>query len=165
MLLPVGLINAVPPGALCLWAILKQATANGERPTQADLAAKCGIRVRQLRKLTRDLEAVGALVTRQAGDGRPAEYTLHDLPGESINVPQKLEAAAPGTLRVGIAIMRATINGKPQVTQQEIGALAGVSTRTVRRHIKHLVQAGWLTVEQGGMCEPSLYFANGTRRA
>lgn len=159
---PVALVLAVSACAVLAWAILKQATANGERPTQADLAAKCGIRVRQLRKLTRDLEAVGALVTRQAGDGRPAEYTLHDLPGPRVLVDaQRLADCSAKALVHWIAVVAATRRYGATVTQAQVGDFCNATARTVRRHLPDLEARGWLTVESNGPREPLTYYPRG----
>jgi len=159
---PVALARAVPARAVLAWANLKQATANGERPTQADLAAKCGIGVRQLRNLTRDLEAVGALVTRPTGNGRPAEYTLHDLPGPRVTVDaQRLADCSAKALVHWIAVVAATRQHGATVTQPQVGDFCNVTARTVRRHLPDLEARGWVTVESNGPREPLTYYPRG----
>ena len=159
---PVALVGAVPASAVRLWAILKLAAANGERPTQADLAARCGIGVRQLRNLIRDLEAVGALVTQQAGNGRPAAYDLHDLPGLCVTVDaQRLAGCSAAALVHWIAITAATRRHGPTVYQAAIGDLCGTTARTVRRHVADLEARGWVTVEPNGVREPLAYYPRG----
>jgi len=159
---PVALVGAVPASAVRLWAILKLAAANGERPTQADLAARCGIGVRQLRNLIRALEAVGALVTQQAGNGRPAAYDLHDLPGLCVTVDaQRLAGCSAAALVHWIAITAATRRHGPTVYQAAIGDLCGTTAWTVGRHVADLEARGWLTVRSNGPMRPRAYYLRG----
>ncbi len=159
---PVALVGAVPASAVRLWAILKHATANGDRPTQADLAAKCGVKERRVRDLVRDLEAVGALVTRQAGDGHPLRYEVHDLPGPRVAVDvQRLADCSASALVLWIALTAATRRHGATMYQAAVGDLCGTTARTVRRHVADLEARSWLTVERNGPREPLAYYPRG----
>lgn len=155
---PIALLGAVPPTALRLWATLALAERTGAQPTQRQLAEEIGVDARQVRRLLRALEKVGAVVTEQAGNGEPARYTCIALPGAQGRVPIALmHDVSPEALAIALAIGEATRKNGPQVTQGEIGAWAGVTDRTVRKHLPELEASGWLAVEYTGFREALRY--------